>query len=70
MINRLLVGDPLRPRFQQYARGLIRPAFDRVGWEPKKGEPLPTALLRVSLIRGLGAAERLRHHRERPFAFR
>ncbi len=54
MLNRLLVGDPLRPRFQQYARGLIRPAFDRVGWEPKKGEALPSALLRVSLIRGLG----------------
>ncbi len=53
-INRLLVGDPLRARFQQYARGVLRPAFDRIGWEPKKGEPLPTALLRVSLIRGLG----------------
>ncbi len=53
-INRLLAGDPMRPQFQQYARAVIRPAFDRLGWEPKKDEPLPASLLRVSLIRGLG----------------
>ncbi len=53
-INRLLAGDPVRPRFQQSARAVIRPAFDRVGWEPKPGEPLATSALRVSLIRGLG----------------
>ena len=41
-INRLLAGDPMRPRFQQFARAFLRPAFDRVGWEPKAGEPLPT----------------------------
>ncbi len=39
-INRLLAGDPLRPRFQQFARAFLRPAFDRVGWEPKAGEPI------------------------------
>ena len=53
-INRLLAGDPMRPRFQQFARALLRPAFDRVGWEPKAGEPFPRSLLRGSLIRGLG----------------
>jgi aminopeptidase N len=53
-VNRLLVGDPLRPRFQQYARLLLRPAFDRVGWEGKTGEPLQRSFLRASLIRGLG----------------
>ena len=53
-INRLLAGDPARPRFQQYARAVVRPAFDRVGWEPKQGELLATSFLRVSLIRGLG----------------
>ena len=37
-INRLLAGDPARPRFQQYARAVLRPAFDRVGWEAKPGE--------------------------------
>jgi aminopeptidase N len=53
-INRLLAGDPLRSRFQQFARAFLRPAFDRVGWEPKAGEPFPRSVLRGSLIRGLG----------------
>ncbi|HEY3663516.1 MAG TPA: M1 family metallopeptidase [Chthoniobacterales bacterium] len=53
-LNRLLAGDPLRPRFQQYARALLRPAFDRVDWEAKPGEKAKTAALRASLIRGLG----------------
>ncbi len=53
-LNRLLAGDPLRPRFQQYARALLRPAFDRVGWDAKPGEKSRTASLRASLIRGLG----------------
>ncbi len=54
MMNRLLAADPIRPRFQQYARALLRPAFDRIGWEPKPGETVSVALLRSSLIRGLG----------------
>ncbi|HKP93202.1 MAG TPA: M1 family aminopeptidase, partial [Chthoniobacterales bacterium] len=53
-INRLLAGDPARPHFQQYARVLLRPAFDRVGWEAKEGEPSQRSFLRASLIRGLG----------------
>lgn len=53
-LNRLLAGDPIRPRFQQFARALLRPAFDRAGWEAKPGEKAKTGLLRVSLIRGLG----------------
>ncbi|MGI8957874.1 MAG: M1 family metallopeptidase [Chthoniobacterales bacterium] len=53
-LNRLLAGDPLRPRFQQYARAVLRPAFDRVDWEAKPGEKGKTAALRASLIRGLG----------------
>ncbi|HXA09278.1 MAG TPA: M1 family metallopeptidase [Chthoniobacterales bacterium] len=53
-INRLLAGDPARPRFQQTARTVLRPAFDRVGWEAKPGEPSARAFLRASLIRGLG----------------
>ena len=53
-LNRLLAGDPSRPRFQQYARALLRPAFDRVGWEAKPGDKSKTALLRATLIRGLG----------------
>jgi aminopeptidase N len=53
-INRLLAGDPARPHFQQYARVLLRPAFDRVGWEAKQDEPSQRSFLRASLIRGLG----------------
>jgi len=53
-INRLLAGDPIRPRFQQFARALLRPAFDRLDWDPKPGEPVSRSFLRGSLIRGLG----------------
>ncbi len=53
-INRLLAGDPIRPRFQQFSRALLRPAFDRLGWNPKPGEPVSRSFLRGSLIRGLG----------------
>ncbi len=53
-MNRLLAGDPLRPRFQQFARAIIRPAFDRVGWDAKPGEPSHVVALRASLLRGLG----------------
>jgi aminopeptidase N len=53
-INRLLAGDPMRPRFQEYARAVLRPAFDRVGWDSRPGEPPGTMSLRASLIRGLG----------------
>ena len=54
LIHRLLAGDPSRTDFQQYARALLRPAFDRLGWEPKPGEPSKNTFLRASLIRGLG----------------
>jgi aminopeptidase N len=53
-INRLLAGDPARPRFQQYARAILRPAFDRVGWDAKPGESSNMMILRGCLIRGLG----------------
>jgi len=56
-INRLLADDPARPHFQLKARSLLRPAFDRVGWEPKSGEPFERGLLRASLIRGLGVLD-------------
>jgi len=53
-INRLLAGEPKRVEFQKYARSILRPSFDEVGWEPKSGEPVKIALLRASLIRALG----------------
>jgi aminopeptidase N len=53
-INRLLAGEPQRPEFQKYARSILRPSFEAVGWEPKRGEPTKIALLRGSLIKALG----------------
>jgi aminopeptidase N len=54
-INGLLVGSPQREAFQRYARSLLRPTFDSVGWEPKTTEPVAAATnLRVSLISALG----------------
>ena len=53
-INRLVAAEPQRPAFQKYARSILRPSFDQVGWEPKRGEPTKIALLRGSLINALG----------------
>jgi aminopeptidase N len=53
-INRLLAGEAQRDQFQKYARSILRPSFDQVGWEPKSGEPAKIGSLRASLIRALG----------------
>jgi aminopeptidase N len=53
-INRLLIGSPEQKKFQHYARSLLRPTFDALGWEPKPDEPPIAANLRASLITALG----------------
>ena len=53
-LNRLLVGSPARKKFQGYARSVLRPTFDAVGWEAKPGEPVKNANLRASLVMALG----------------
>lgn len=53
-IDRLIVGQPQRDQFQKYARSILRPSFEQVGWEPKSGEPSRIASLRASLINALG----------------
>jgi aminopeptidase N len=53
-INRLLLGNPAREKFQNYARSILRPSFDQLGWDPKKDESPRVALLRASLIGALG----------------
>ncbi len=53
-INRLLIGSPEREKFQRYSRSLLRPTFETLGWEPKKGEPPTAGNLRASLINALG----------------
>ncbi|PYL52493.1 MAG: aminopeptidase, partial [Verrucomicrobia bacterium] len=49
-INRLLIGEPTREKFQAYARSILRPTFDELGWEPRKNESPRESLLRASLI--------------------
>jgi aminopeptidase N len=53
-INRLLVGSEKRALFQRYARSILRPSFDQLGWEPKKDEPARAATLRADFITALG----------------
>jgi aminopeptidase N len=53
-INRLLAGEPQREQFQKYARSILRPSLEQVGWEPKSGEPAKIGSLRSSLIKALG----------------
>jgi aminopeptidase N len=53
-INRLFVGSPERENFQRYARSLLRPTFETLGWEPKESEPPAAGTLRASLISALG----------------
>jgi aminopeptidase N len=53
-INRLLSGSSEQEKFQRYARSLLRPTFDAVGWETKPDETAATANLRASLITALG----------------
>jgi aminopeptidase N len=53
-INGLLVGNPEPEKFQRYARSLLRPTFETLGWEPKQGEPAAAGNLRASLIDALG----------------
>ena len=49
-----LAGSSIRPAFNTYAIGLIRPEFDRLGWDPKPGESFLDSLLRPDLIESLG----------------
>ncbi|MFL6519844.1 MAG: M1 family metallopeptidase [Chthoniobacterales bacterium] len=53
-INRLIAAESKREEFQKYARSILRPTFDEVGWEPKSGEPPKIAALRASVIKALG----------------
>ena len=53
-MNGLLSGSSEHEKFQQYARSLLRPTFDAVGWETKPDEAPATVNLRASLIRALG----------------
>jgi aminopeptidase N len=53
-VNRLLSGSSEQEKFQRYARSLLRPTLDAVGWEAKPDEQPATQNLRASLITALG----------------
>jgi aminopeptidase N len=53
-INRLLSGSSEQEKFQRYARSLLGPTLDAVGWEVKRDDQPATANLRASLIAALG----------------
>jgi aminopeptidase N len=53
-IDRLFVGSVEREKFQGYARTVLRPSFDQLGWDPKPNEPPTESSLRASLIAALG----------------
>ncbi len=53
-IDRLLIGDPTRDDFQGYARSILRPTFEQLGWTPRPDEGPRPAILRASLIQILG----------------
>ncbi|HZD17116.1 MAG TPA: M1 family metallopeptidase, partial [Actinomycetota bacterium] len=51
--ERFLDAGP-REHFRTWARGLIRPAIERLGWEPRGGEPDLVRSLRGTLFSALG----------------
>ncbi len=54
-IDRLQWGRPERAAFQAFGRAVLRPLFDRIGWDAAPSEPADHALLRTRLIDVLGA---------------
>jgi aminopeptidase N len=54
-LNILFTGQPDREKFQRYARGVLRPIFDQIGWDASAGEAGNDATLRADLIGLLGA---------------
>jgi aminopeptidase N len=53
-MNGLLVGSSEREKFQRYARLLLRPTFEALGWVSKPNEPPSAGNLRASFISALG----------------
>jgi aminopeptidase N len=53
-LDRLERGRPEREALRAYARSLLRPPFEGLGWEARPGEDEERKLLRARLIRILG----------------
>ncbi|CAN5165880.1 M1 family metallopeptidase [soil metagenome] len=52
-ISRVIGDHPKRAQFHQYARSVLRPTFDALGWDPKPGESPRHSTLRASLVTAL-----------------
>jgi aminopeptidase N len=53
-IDHLQWNRPQRAAFQAYGRAVLRPVFDRIGWDAAASEPADQAPLRARLIGVLG----------------
>ncbi|MEJ0047794.1 MAG: M1 family metallopeptidase [Rhodospirillales bacterium] len=56
-LDQLARGSAARDGLRAFARTLIRPAFDRLGWDARPGELFLDTLLRPELIAALGRFE-------------
>src|SRR5262249_51180811 len=53
-VHKLERGRPGRTAFQAYACTLLRPIFERVGWQAADGEPAERVRIRTRLLGALG----------------
>jgi aminopeptidase N len=53
-LDRLTRGSPARAGFRTFARSLLQPEFERLGWDGKPGESFLDSLLRPRVIDALG----------------
>jgi aminopeptidase N len=53
-LHNALAGSPAQAGFDAYAIGLVKPEFDRLGWDAKPDESFLDALLRPELVGALG----------------
>jgi aminopeptidase N len=53
-LDRALEGSAVRPAFDAYAIGLIKPEYERLGWDAKPGESFLDSILRPDVIAVLG----------------
>ena len=53
-LDHLTAGSPVQASFRSFARKLLKPEMERLGWTPKAGESFLDALLRPELISLLG----------------
>ena len=53
-LNSLIANEPFSDSYREFARGLFAPAGARAGWDPSPGEGHLDALLRSTVLAGLG----------------